>query len=394
MNYYNDNPFVILKDNIITLTKIHEKTYNDKLLNEISELKFEKDRLKRKLEDRDKELREKEQREDKRLRTSKYSFRIFKKTRDSYTDQQINDTFYNLKSITDIIKLKDKWIYIRHNCKLQKLYNLIEPLEKLDNLVGLKSIKEDIFKTIIYYIQNFHRDEYLHTVIYGPPGVGKTEFAKIYSDIFIRLNILKQDKFIQIKRSDLVAEYLGQTAIKTKNLLENAKGGVVFLDEAYSLGNPEKRDSFSKEAIDTINEFLSEHKNEFMFVIAGYQDDIESCFFGYNKGLKRRFANYFTIDKYSDLELLDIFKIKVNYYNYKLEVDENKLKEFFKINYKNFVNYAGDIEKLINNIKYEQSLRCFNKNIVSRIIIFDDIKKSYDKMIPIQKDDYLLSMYI
>ena len=87
-------------------------------------------------------------------------------------------------------------------------------------MIGLDSVKKEIFKIVVYYIQNPHTDEYLHTVISGPPGVGKTQIAKIYSEIFVRLGILKTDKFIEIKKDDLVAEFLGQTSHRTKKWVE------------------------------------------------------------------------------------------------------------------------------------------------------------------------------
>jgi replication-associated recombination protein RarA len=397
MNKY-DNIIYLLKDNLIKLTKIeiqnndvYQNIKHNKLLNEINELKNEKNYLKRKYDEyinEDKKITFK--------KISKYNLKVFKKNKDSYTNEQINKLFYNIKNINDIINLKDKWYYIRHNFKLQKLYNIIEPLEKLTELIGLQSIKNDIFKIIIYYVQNIHRDEYLHTVIYGPPGVGKTEFAKIYADIFIRLNILKTDNFIEIKRSDLVAEYLGQTSHLTKKTLENAIGGVLFLDEAYTLGSIDNRDSFSKEAIDTINQFLSEHKNELMFIIAGYDDDLEKCFFSQNKGLKRRFSTYFTIEKYSYIELMEIFKLKIKKNNYILNIENDQLKLFFKNHYNIFKYYAGDIEKFINFIKYEHNNRIFNSNIYNKIIILKDLDNSLHKINPYKlKEKYILSnMYI
>ena len=200
---------------------------------------------------------------------SKYKTIFYKITPLSYSINKINSIIASIKTLEDIINLDKLWFPIRHNLILQRLYYLIPALIKLNNMVGLKEIKNDVFKKIIYYIQNSFDDEYLHTIISGPPGVGKTEFAKVYADIFVRLNILKSDKFIEIKRDDLIGEYLGQTSPKTRQLLESALNGVLFLDEAYSLGQSDKKDSFSKEAIDMINQYLSEKKGEFMFIIAG-----------------------------------------------------------------------------------------------------------------------------
>jgi SpoVK/Ycf46/Vps4 family AAA+-type ATPase len=263
--------------------------------------------------------------------TNKYYIKKYSPHSQSWSEEKIKEYFKNLKNIKDIISIKDDWYKIRHNEKLSKLYNIIPPMQKLEKMIGLDSVKKEIFKILIYYIQNQHIDEYLHTVIIGPPGVGKTQIAKIYSEIFVRLGILKTDKFISIRRDDLVAEFLGQTSHRTKKLLESAMGGVIFLDEGYSLGNNEKRDSFAKEAIDMINQYLSERKKDFMFVIAGYEQELEDCFFSFNRGLKRRFSQWIKIEKYTKDELIKIFELKINESGYKLGslLDKKELNIFF-----------------------------------------------------------------
>jgi hypothetical protein len=326
---------------------------------------------------------------------SKYTLICYKENPFSHSVEKINDLISSIKSIDDIIKLYKLWIHIRHNPTLQRLYHLIPALIKLNNMVGLKEIKNDIFKKIIYYTQNSFEDEYLHTIISGPPGVGKTEFAKIYADIFVRLNILKSSNFIEIKRDDLVGEYLGQTAPKTRKLLESALNGVLFLDEAYSLGNSEKRDSFSKEAIDMINQYLSEKKSEFMFIIAGYEEEIESCLFGFNQGMCRRFHSHYKINGYKPSELREIFIKKINNSKFKLIEPNDKIDIFFNNNKNNFPYYGGDIEKLVNEIKQVQSLRTFNNNIKNKDIIMEDIENANTNLSSKkEKSDKCLSMYI
>jgi SpoVK/Ycf46/Vps4 family AAA+-type ATPase len=354
------------------------------MLEEINKLKKQNESLETKLtlETNKRKSLEEDQNEKltiKMPRFNKYTIKLFRPTKKSFNDEQINNIFLNMKSIKDIIKLKDSWENIRHNTKLQKLHNIIPAIEKLDLMVGLNNIKNEIFKVIIYYIQNEHTDEYLHTVIYGPPGVGKTELAKIYSDIFVRLGILKSSSFVEIKKDDLVAKYLGQTSHRTKQLLEKSMGGVIFLDEAYSLGNEEKRDSFAKEAIDMINQYLSERKKDFMFIIAGYEDDLDNCFFSFNKGLKRRFSHHFKVEKYIADELAMIFKgkiVKTKYIFDDKTLSDDKIKAFFKSHFNKFENSAGDVEKFINYIKYDQSIRIFKLNIDNNIIILDDLNSA------------------
>ena len=122
-----------------------------------------------------------------------------------------------------------------------------------------------------------------------------------------------QDEFIFriVKRADLIGKYLGHTAAKTQEVIDSCKGGVLFIDEAYSLGNAEGRDSFSKECIDTLNQNLSENKNNLLCIIAGYKESLEKCFFSYNEGLNRRFSFRYNIEPYSAEQLRDIFLCKL-----------------------------------------------------------------------------------
>jgi stage V sporulation protein K len=319
----------------------------------------------------------------------------------SWNEEKVNSVMASIKSIDDIIILDGEWNKLKHNLILQRLYFLIPPLKRLKNMIGLDNIKKDVFKKIIYYtmnpVDNNNFDEYLNTIISGPPGVGKTEFAKIYADIFLRLGILKNNKFIEIKRDDLVGQYLGQTAMKTRELLEKADGGVLFLDEAYSLGNFEKRDSYSKEAIDMINQYLSERKGKFMFIIAGYEDDLETCLFAYNKGLQRRFHSHYKIKGYEANELKDIFIGMVNKTKFNINITEEDMIKFFADNKDHFIHYAGDVEKILNEVKQVQSLRVFNSNSkppFSKDIIIDDIKSALIVLIKKEEEKPPYGMYI
>lgn len=276
------------------------------------------------------------------------------------------------------------------NINLKTLWRLQKPLKKLNNMVGMQVLKKNIIGQILYFLQNLNlHDDMMHTTIEGPPGVGKTELGKILGEIYIMMDILKNDdidhdnfdinKYFKIvKRSDLIGKYLGHTAALTQECIDNCKGGVMFIDEAYSLGNEEKRDSFSKECIDTINRNLTEQKSNFLCIVAGYTNDLESCFFAYNAGLKRRFPFRYTIDKYDSNELADIFKLKAYSLNWSINC-LSELYAFFKENMEDFPHFGGDVETLILNCKIQHGIRVFGKNMkIKKEFSIEDIKNGFD----------------
>lgn len=246
------------------------------------------------------------------------------------------------------------------------LWNILPYLEELNNMIGMKSLKESIFYQTIYYLQNMHlknkNEEYLHTIILGNPGCGKTSVAKIIGSIYKNIGILsKKGSFTIAGRSDLVGEYLGSTAVKTAKLLNSCIGGVLFIDEVYSLGPGQKdKDSFSKEAVDTICGFLSEHKNDFCCIIAGYEKEVKQCFLSINPGLERRFPWVHKIDEYSSEDLTEIFIKMVKDIKWELDIEKKDLIEFFKTNKEFFKNAGGDIETFISKIKMVHSKRVFS----------------------------------
>ena len=248
----------------------------------------------------------------------------------------------------------------------------------------MEGLKTTMFYQIIYYLQNMHKkgqNEYLHTVITGPPGTGKTSVAEIIGNIYKNMGVLSsKGSFTLAKREDFIAPYLGQTAIKTRVLLESCVGGVLFIDEAYALGPGQKdKDSFSKEAIDTLNAFLSEHKNDFCCIIAGYEEDIEKCFFRVNKGLERRFQWVHRIDKYSDLELAKIMFKMINEVDWKINVNLSDLSEFIKKNNSCFKNFGGDIETFLSKCKMAHAQRVFSLEDRHRFIITqEDLDKAIE----------------
>ena len=272
-----------------------------------------------------------------------------------------------INNISDLLELINRYqndSSIKYNINMKALHNIKEPLEELNNMIGIKDLKNSIVDQILYFIQDLHKNknssgDFLHTVIYGDPGTGKTEIAKIIGKIYSKIGILSKGTFKKVTRSDLVAGYLGQTALKTKDVIKEALGGVLFIDEAYSLGNPEKRDSFSKECIDTICEALSDNKENLMVIIAGYEKDLKECFFNYNQGLDSRFIWRFKTDNYTAEDLYKIFLKKVNDIGWEIDDNSNISIDWFKKNKEYFKFYGRDIETLLSKTKIYHSRRVF-----------------------------------
>ena len=282
-----------------------------------------------------------------------------------------------LKDLIEIGKMYDS--KNRYNIDVKILNNLINPLTELDNMIGMELVKQDMVDHILFKVQNLDNSnkDIMHTVIQGSPGVGKTEVAKIIGRIYLAMGILKNNKFIKATRAQLIGEYLGQTAPLTKKVIDSARGGVLFIDEVYSLGNAEKRDSFSKECIDTLNENLTDMKTDFICIIAGYKKEIDTCFFAYNAGLERRFPIRFTIEAYTAEEVFLIFKKKVLESEWSLH--SGVTNKFFIDNFEHFKYFGGDMEILLSRCKRAHARRIFaSKTGVKKELDMIDLKRGFD----------------
>ena len=290
-----------------------------------------------------------------------------------------------INSLTDLLDLIEKYPLqddIEYDINMTSLNKIKTELVELNRMIGMKELKENIVDQLLYYIQDLNKNsnDYMHTVIYGPPGTGKTEIARIIGKIFANLGILKKGGFKKVTRSDLVAGYLGQTAIKTKEVIEECLGGVLFIDEAYSLGNNEKRDSFSKECIDTLCESLSNYKDQLMVIIAGYEEELKECFFTYNQGLDSRFTWRFKIDNYKHDELFHIFTKKIKDSGWTYDEKNDKISgEWFERKMPYFKFYGRDVENMLSKIKICHSRRVFGDPDSEKTkITFEDLEKGFE----------------
>jgi len=179
----------------------------------------------------------------------------------------------------------------------------------------------------------------------------------------------------------LIAGYLGQTAIKTKKVIDECIGGVIFIDEAYSLANNDREDSYSKECLDILCESLSDHKNDLMVIIAGYEDELNDTFFRVNKGLESRFIWRFTMEEYNAKELLQIFKKKVLDLGWLFGGDsETAISEkWFEDKKGNFKHFGRDMELLLTYVKICHGRRVYGKDSeLRRKILLEDMNNGYE----------------
>lgn len=204
--------------------------------------------------------------------------------------------------------------------------NEISALEELEQVIGLATVKQFVrsLSAQIEVSQRRHElglpkaaDQTLHMVFKGNPGTGKTTIARILASRFRELGVLKADKFVETDRSGLVAGYVGQTALKTKEVIHEALGGVLFIDEAYALA---EGDQFGQEAIDTLVKAMDDYRDQLIVIIAGYDQDMERLL-DRNAGLRSRFPNVITFEDYSAEELLQISHLMLDKQGYVLSTD-------------------------------------------------------------------------
>lgn len=279
--------------------------------------------------------------------------------------------------------------YTRSKSKYRELN---KHLRALDNLVGMEDLKESVVLQIQFILTNNGQtdDHFLNTVLQGPPGCGKTTVAEVLFNIWASLDLFDEGtEFTIVHRSDLVGSYMGHTANKTMKLLSKLSGGVIFLDEAYSLVNGEK-DEYGREALDQINAFLSEEKGKTIMIIAGYEDDLNERIFESNAGLRRRFGWHFTIQKYTADQLYKIFLKQLRRHKWTCGKD---VRDLFTEYYDRFENGGGDTENIAFKAKLAYSRDNWNKKKQSRCITREHVKLAMDQTF-VTKEDVCVNMYI
>lgn len=249
--------------------------------------------------------------------------------------------------------------------------------EELEGLVGLQEAKKTIYEIYALHKINKEREKHqlklekqvYHMVFKGNPGTGKTTIARLFGKIFREMGILSKGHLIEVERADLVGEFIGHTAQKTRDLVKKALGGILFIDEAYSLARGGEKD-FGKEAVDCLTKALEDSNKDFICIIAGYNDEMDS-FLELNPGLPSRFPVHIHFSDYTVDELLEIANLMAKGKDFELTKDSLEkirrsvtaiLNDPFHTNFSNARYIRNCIEKAIR----VQAVRLVKSNQLSR----------------------------
>lgn len=264
-----------------------------------------------------------------------------------------------------------------------------DPLVELESLIGLARVKEIISEITAYAkiqkLRQAHRLKneplVLHMVFKGNPGTGKTTVARILGRLFHQIRILPKGHMVEIERADLVGEYIGHTAQKTRIQVNKALGGILFIDEAYSLARGGDKD-FGKEAIDTLVKAAEDHKNELIVILAGYKKEMD-LFMLSNPGLKSRFPIQITFPDYKKEELMQIADQMAGEREYALSIQaKNYLYSFLMKFNASTLNFSN--ARLVRNL-IERAIR----KQASRLVRADQPSKA--QLITLEEADFTVS---
>ncbi len=244
------------------------------------------------------------------------------------------------------------------------LPDLEKTLAELDSLCGLEQVKKEVKSLVnLVKVRRLREDNglpvppmSLHLVFMGNPGTGKTTVARLMAKIYHALGVLPKGQLVEVDRSGLVAGYVGQTALKTQQVIETALGGVLFIDEAYALVNQSNGNDFGQEAIEVLLKNMEDHRHELIVIAAGYTEQMER-FIHSNPGLESRFNKYLIFEDYNGEQLLEIFRGMCQKNGYTLTKEsEAEAGALFSILYENRDENFGNARNVRN--LFEQTVAC------------------------------------